>query len=285
MAIPFHSEQVDFLFRIAEHRNEWFDLFFRALNYFDSPYFLMVLIPFIWVGVSCKWGIRIAFLLIINGLVNFHLKRLLDMPRPIVDYPELAMFPFNSPGMPSGAAQMAILLGGLLVATWKSGWSWVVAFLFVLVISFSRLYLGVHYPIDILGGWAVGLILLYGFLKGLPFIERLLAKQGRAFGLLICAVICFLYTFFLPIPPIYKLMGAWLGFGVGAYLSMHWELYTPASKNIQWRIYKGVAAVLSLFAIYALIHHQFIPFIESFILSFWISFGAVPFCRFVFPKK
>ncbi len=283
--MPFYSEQVDFLFRIATYRNEWLDPFFRVLNYVDSAYFLMILIPFIWVGLSCKWGMRIAFLLIVNALVNFHLKRLLDMPRPIVDYPELAMVPFDSPGMPSGAAQMTILLGGLLIATWKSGWSWVVAPLFVLLISFSRLYLGVHYPTDILGGWAVGLILLCVFLNGLPFIEQLFVRQGRAFGLLLCAAVCFLYSFFLPIPYIHSLMGAWLGFGAGAYLSMNWELYAPASRSIPRRIYRGVAAILSLFAICALIHDQFIPFVQSLVLSSWISLGAVPFCRFILPGK
>ncbi len=36
-----------------------------------------------------------------------------------------------------------------------------IAFLLILLIGFSRLYVGVHYPLDILGGYCVGLVYLY----------------------------------------------------------------------------------------------------------------------------
>lgn len=283
MDIPFYNEQVSFLFEAISWRNEWLDQLFKALYYFDTPYFLMILIPFVWVGFSYRWGIRLAFVLIINALVNFHLKHLFNLPRPIVDYPDLAMFPLTSPGMPSGAAQQVILLSGLLIMAWKSRWAWAIAAIAIPLISFSRLYLGIHYPMDILGGWFVGLVLTIAFIKGIGPLESFLAKQGRGFCLIVCCIIGFCYIYALPIQPIYQLMGAWLGFGIGAYLSFQYKLYLPLPKAILPRLYRGIVSSLSLFIIYVLLKPQAIPFLIGFVASLWISLGAGPFCSFILP--
>ena len=44
----------------------------------------------------------------------------------------------------------------LIILTWQTKWRWLVISLgglFALAIAWTRLYLGVHFPSDILGGW------------------------------------------------------------------------------------------------------------------------------------
>jgi membrane-associated phospholipid phosphatase len=53
---------------------------------------------------------------------------------------------------------------------------WMVAGIFILVIGFSRIYLGVHYPSDVLGGYVVGVFCLalvraVGLLAALPLVR------------------------------------------------------------------------------------------------------------------
>ena len=65
----------------------------------------------------------------------------------------------SSYSFPSGHSMLTAALGlALIVALWNSRWRWwVVGFsaLYVLFIGFTRLYLGVHYPTDVLAGWLV----------------------------------------------------------------------------------------------------------------------------------
>ncbi|MCA9335754.1 MAG: phosphatase PAP2 family protein [Candidatus Saccharibacteria bacterium] len=60
---------------------------------------------------------------------------------------------------PSGHAMASAALGlALAVALWNSRWRWwglVFAVVYIAFVGYSRLYLGVHYPTDILAGWLV----------------------------------------------------------------------------------------------------------------------------------
>lgn len=63
------------------------------------------------------------------------------------------------------------LIAALVILTWGSRWQWWVLIgggLFVLAIGWTRIYLGVHYPSDILAGWLVSV----GWSAGVSVIIR-----------------------------------------------------------------------------------------------------------------
>jgi undecaprenyl-diphosphatase len=92
--------------------------------------------------------------IIINRTAKVLLHRvrphLWESPSPEFDY-----------GFPSGHAMSSMtLVAALLILTWGSRWFWlvlIVGSLFVLAIGWTRLYLGVHYPSDILAGWTASI--------------------------------------------------------------------------------------------------------------------------------
>lgn len=281
------ENQINLLYQIALLRTPYLDWFFLFLNYFDSEYFLMVLIPWIWIGVSSRWGLKLSILLIFNALINYHMKCFFNLPRPIVDFPDIAMLPFNSPGFPSGAAQTAILLGGLLIYAWNDVKAWAVAVPYILLVSFSRLYLGVHYLNDLLGGWILGLAILAIFINIIRPLEKFLIKEGRGFCIFLCACIATIYSFLCPNLYPLALISAFAGFGLGAYLTSYlpWKWRSCHPKSISSRYLAGLFAIISVAVIYILLPSYTLESVRSFLIALWISFGAGPIGKYIMPRR
>ena len=72
----------------------------------------------------------------------------------------LSIAPEQTYSFPSGHAMGSVTLGvALTLLCWNSRWRWWVfaaASTFIVLVGLSRIYLGVHYPSDILAGWAAG---------------------------------------------------------------------------------------------------------------------------------
>jgi undecaprenyl-diphosphatase len=129
-----------------------------------------------WLGPAGVWliGLIGATWLIAGGkLVNTGLKEIFDRERPHFPHP---LTTESSAGFPSGHAMMALLgYGFLIVLLWprlpnrRARIALVgSAALFVLLIGFSRLYLGIHYFSDVIAGYTMGgawLLLWAGVLR------------------------------------------------------------------------------------------------------------------------
>lgn len=91
-----------------------------------------------------------------SGLLNIAAKQFFARERPSL-WESIA--PEHNYSFPSGHAMGSMtLLVTLLLLSWPTRWRWPVLAImlpFVPAVGFSRLYLGVHYPSDILAGWAV----------------------------------------------------------------------------------------------------------------------------------
>lgn len=119
--------------------------------------------------IQRKWR-SLAYLiptLLGSIIINRTAKVLLHRVRPHLWVSPAPEFDY---GFPSGHAMSSMtLVAALAVLTWGTRWFWwvlIIGSLFVLAIAWTRLYLGVHYPSDILAGWmasiawAVGVSLL-----------------------------------------------------------------------------------------------------------------------------
>ncbi len=125
------------------------------------------------------WGVvpfDIALVLVLSALRRFReatfaaialggsaLLNLAAKPAFARDRPALweSIAPETTYSFPSGHAMGSMTLACVLVLlTWRTRWRWPMVALmvpFVLLVGLSRVYLGVHYPSDILAGWAFAL--------------------------------------------------------------------------------------------------------------------------------
>jgi membrane-associated phospholipid phosphatase len=278
MSIPFHCQQLEFMKQLVACRVPFLDPIFRALNYVDSIYFVFLIVPFIWVGFSYRWGIRLYYWILINSLVNTYFKSYLAWPRPCTDLPELGFFQFSSYGCPSGGAQLAMFLGGVIIYYWKHKFAKALGIAYILILSFTRLYIGAHYPVDVLGGWTLGLILLLLFTQTEKPLERFLSRKGLLFSFILSEAIPIALGL-ISCKTVYKRYDA-IAIGLGIYLSLRFKLYLNAPRKIHLGIIRGSIAVFGIFFLYFITENQSVP-IKFGLGSLWLSLFASPFCRWV----
>ena len=228
------------------------DLPFRVFTFLGEEDFILLLVPLIFWCVERRVGARMVILFLFSTYLNSVAKIVAAQPRPF-EYDERvrAIVEATGGGLPSGHAQSTVVVWGFLAAKFRRTWLWIVAGLLMVFVPLSRVYLGVHFPTDVLGGCLIGALLLVGYLWLQPRAEALLEKGGLAWQLgLAVAVPLALLVIMLPVADdsIISAMGVLLGGGVGLALERHWVRF--ASGGVWWkqvlRLALGVAVVFAL---------------------------------------
>ena len=137
--------------------------FFSSLGYEN---FYLLILPLLYWCVDASLGLRVGVILLFSTGVNELFKLAFAGPRPYwVSAQVKPLSAETSFGVPSGHAQNAVSVWGMLAGTFKKPWAWVTALALMFLIGFSRLYLGVHFPHDVLAGWLIGAVILTLFLR------------------------------------------------------------------------------------------------------------------------
>jgi len=137
--------------------------FFSFLGY---EQFYILIAPALYWCVNTELGIRFGLFLMASTNFNSVFKLAFHSPRPYWYDPRVRAYGVESTfGIPSGHAQNAVVVWGTLARNLRERWAWLVAILLMFFIGFSRLVLGVHFPLDVLVGWLIGAVLLWAMVK------------------------------------------------------------------------------------------------------------------------
>jgi len=127
--------------------------------------FYLLIIPFIYWTVDKRLGMRTLLLLIFIDTVGMAFKLLFHQPRPYWIGGVKPLVEETSYGIASTHASDSLAVGGYLAYRVKRTWFWLVAGVVLFLIGLSRLFLGAHFPHDVLFGWLIGGIVLWGFMR------------------------------------------------------------------------------------------------------------------------
>ncbi len=161
-------------------------------SFFGSEELFLFLLPLVYLCIDSGLGARLAFVLLLGNSFNWMLKLAFHLPRPYwFDTRVQAFAAETSYGLPSGHAQNATSVWGLLASVFgkhpertlsvskrQSKGAWVAAIVIIGLISFSRIFLGVHFITDVIGGWLVGGLFLAAFFWLEPKATRWLVEIG-----------------------------------------------------------------------------------------------------------
>ncbi len=141
---------------------DWLTLPMKFFSFLGIEEFFLLLLPALYWCVDAGLGLRVGVILLLSSGVNHALKLAFHGPRPYWFSTQVRAFDFETSfGVPSGHAQTAAGVWGMLACGIKRKWAWWAAVLIIFLIGLSRLYLAVHFPHDVILGWLIGGLLLW----------------------------------------------------------------------------------------------------------------------------
>lgn len=199
---------------------DFFDYFWLIISFFGTELFIICLVAIIYWVVDKKYGAFLAIVGLSSATINGGLKDIVKRPRPFVDHQVhttdksiggiITADWANSYSFPSGHAQNSSTIFTSLILFIKKRWIIIVSIIMTILVCLSRIYLGVHYPSDVLVGLiiGIGLALLLHFLFNKFYQKRFYIYIGLV-------VIALLSLFFSTSYDTFTGIGSLLGAAVG----------------------------------------------------------------------
>jgi membrane-associated phospholipid phosphatase len=197
------------------------DLPFKALTFLGDQEFFLLFMPLIYWCIDRRTGTRIFILLLFSAYLNAVAKVLANQPRPFdYDTRVKSLVHAGGGGLPSGHTQNAVVIWGFLARRIAKPLFWLLSGLLLVGIPLSRVYLGVHFPTDLFGGYILGTLVLILFLSFAPQVEKWLLRKGFAWQLLASLGLPTLFIFLSPRgdPYVMAMASAIMGVGTGVVL-------------------------------------------------------------------
>jgi len=229
----------------------------RFFSYLGTEYFFLLLLPFLYWTISKRWGALVAFSLIFSAYLAGFIKWTFNLPRP-PSPPVEKLWHETSPSFISGHAVTAMAVWGTLAALVRRTWFWLLAAVIIFFVGFSRLYLGVHYPADVIGGWLVGALVAWVVVAGSARLWPVVKDWSAGLMLLVALALSLALVFIhprwieenlWPAPNAVQLGGLLFGMVAGLVWdvkSLHFQVDGPWSKRIL-RLILGFVVVAAFY--------------------------------------
>ena len=175
--------------------NEVMKIFTEASTY---GFVVFIIGLYLWC-IDYKKGLHLAYAAAFTSGLNGGIKRIFRIPRPFAHAPEIMLKSIGGFSTPSGHSSISAFIypavlfykpfGGTLAKDFQSAKPQkstvsvkikiAAAIVLPFLVGFSRVYLGVHYPTDVLLGWGLGAFIFLSMMFFLPAIEAKLSALNR----------------------------------------------------------------------------------------------------------
>ena len=189
------------------------DGLFQLITMFGEEAILIPLIAVIYWTFNKKMGEYIAYSSLTSVLINGAVKDAFKAKRPIGEpgIRSLRVETATGYSFPSGHTQTATTFWTSLMIIFRQKWMYILGLIMILGVGLSRLYLGVHWPIDVICGWIFGIVFTIMFSKLFDIVDK-----NKNYKLLLLTLIPFIIFIFIVKSESYiKMLGLLSGFILG----------------------------------------------------------------------
>lgn len=231
------TAMIEFYHGIQSVHNPVLDAFFVLLSFLGSEPVYIFIVAIIFWNLDKRFGFRLAVLFLFSMALNSWLKEAIKFQRPIGAEGIRSIYTSSATGysFPSGHSQgVATFYPYLWMRYPQNVWK-ILGIFMILGVGFSRLYLGVHWPGDVLVGWGLGLIIVWCF----DLIDKRLFKLPFALPLkLFLSVLLPLLALILyHSKEGFQMIGFVVGFTSGYFLEDHFLDYQERT-SLRYSLYK-----------------------------------------------
>ena len=161
----FFNWMMDMLRSIAHIRTPFMDGVMSGVTWLGQEMAFIVIGMIVLWCVDKKYGYRFLCMFISGTFINQFLKAIFMIPRPWVidkdfNIVESACEGASGWSFPSGHTQSAVLMYGGLAQRIKKAWAYIVAAVLIILVGFSRMYLGVHTLLDVVVSLFTGVLVI-----------------------------------------------------------------------------------------------------------------------------
>ncbi|MCY3935956.1 MAG: phosphatase PAP2 family protein [Chloroflexi bacterium] len=243
---------LDFVHLLEGTRGPLGDVLAQVLHFCGESLFFMLVLSIIYWAIDRKLGSHLIIALAASFALGTLLKTQFHAPRP-VDVDPILISPLwvqEGYGFPSNHVLLAVAIWGLLAIQLRNRWLHAAFVFYVLAQMWGRVYSGVHFLHDVIGGLLFGIIALWLFLVAKEWLAlRWKLWSGRTQLALIISSSLLSFIVLAPNEEASAVVGLWLGCGLGIFLSEQWPESDTAGSFRQRliRVCLGLILLLSFF--------------------------------------
>ncbi|MCM1988411.1 phosphatase PAP2 family protein [Oceanirhabdus seepicola] len=255
------------------------DNIFIVITLFGEEIFYTLILCIIFWCMDKKLGYKLGFSLFFSMTINGAVKELLNVKRPIGLEGITSLRVETATGMsfPSGHTQSTTTFWTSLMVNFKKRWLYIIGTIIIILVGISRLYLGVHWPSDVIGAIIIGVVCV--FISNI-IIEFTLEKNNYI-PLIIIALVSVLGLLIFHSSDYIKIVGIMIGFILGMIIEQKWIKF-DVKANLKQNIMKVLIGLLILVVI-KVFFKTILPvgnlgdFIRYGLIGLWVIAGA-PYC-------
>ena len=236
--------ELEILRSIQSIANPFLDILFQLITMCGEQIVLISIIAVIYWALDKKFGEYIAYSVLTSVLLNNTIKDIFKMKRPIGEKGIRTLREQTATGysFPSGHTQNASSFYGAMAIYLKKRVMHIIATIMIILVGFSRLYLGVHYPKDVIVGGILGVLTSLICYKLYNKFENKMLLYVITFVIFIPALT------FAHSADFIKGMGTYLGFIIGIYIEKKYVNFSVegSTGNKIIRVLLGILILLAL---------------------------------------
>lgn len=237
--------------------NDFLTAFFYFITEFGSGEITIIILAFIYYCYNKDIAKTLGYICINSMMLNGIAKSLFLAKRPFqyegkeyLRALDESLDGATGTSFPSGHSQNTGSLFTSLIILFKKKWIRIICTIFIILIPISRLYLGVHFPVDVI----VGLFLGIGTSCLGYFLINFFKKKGYSLYILYSISILIFLPFIIfninnpHVLDLFKAFGLYLGFVLGCFIE---EKKVKFDYNVKWsykliRIVGGLILLLGI---------------------------------------